>query len=109
MVLRRAAAGRLPDRRGDHPRGDRPWGEASRAGSAAGMAAGSPDRQAQMTKRPLKDDLAQGFDSIDSALEALGQGQMIVVLDDEIRENEGDLIIATDKKDYWVLVKRSTW
>lgn len=40
---------------------------------------------------------AQGFDSIESALEALSQGQMIVVLDDEKRENEGDLIMAADK------------
>lgn len=44
-----------------------------------------------------EDDLAQGFDSIESALEALSQGQMVVVLDDEKRENEGDLIIAADK------------
>ncbi len=44
-----------------------------------------------------EDTLAQGFDGIESALEALSQGQMIVVLDDEKRENEGDLIMAADK------------
>ena len=38
-----------------------------------------------------------GFDSIESALEALRQGHMVVVLDDEDRENEGDLIMAADK------------
>ena len=38
-----------------------------------------------------------GFDSIESALEALRQGGMVVVLDDEDRENEGDLIMAADK------------
>ncbi len=38
-----------------------------------------------------------GFDSIESALEALRQGNMVVVLDDEDRENEGDLIMAADK------------
>ena len=38
-----------------------------------------------------------GFDSIESALEALRRGEMVVVLDDEDRENEGDLIMAADK------------
>ena len=38
-----------------------------------------------------------GFDSIESALEALRKGEMVVVLDDEKRENEGDLIMAADK------------
>ena len=37
------------------------------------------------------------FDSIASALEALRRGKMVVVLDDEDRENEGDLIMAADK------------
>ena len=44
-----------------------------------------------------EESLAEGFDSIESALEALSRGQMIVVLDDEKRENEGDLIMAADK------------
>ncbi len=34
------------------------------------------------------------FDSIDAALEALRRGEVIVVVDDEHRENEGDLIGA---------------
>lgn len=38
-----------------------------------------------------------GFDSIASALEDLAAGKFVVVLDDEDRENEGDLIIAGDK------------
>lgn len=38
-----------------------------------------------------------GFDSIQHALEALRRGDMVVVLDDEDRENEGDLIMAADK------------
>ncbi|PMS25526.1 bifunctional 3,4-dihydroxy-2-butanone-4-phosphate synthase/GTP cyclohydrolase II [Paraburkholderia rhynchosiae] len=33
-------------------------------------------------------------DSIESALEAIAQGRMVVVVDDEDRENEGDLIMA---------------
>ncbi len=36
-------------------------------------------------------------DSIDEALEALRQGEIIVVMDDEDRENEGDFIIAAEK------------
>lgn len=34
------------------------------------------------------------FDSIPDALEAMRQGEFVVVLDDEGRENEGDLIAA---------------
>ncbi|MFV3076900.1 3,4-dihydroxy-2-butanone-4-phosphate synthase [Niveispirillum fermenti] len=35
-----------------------------------------------------------GFDTIDEALAAIAGGQMVVVLDDKHRENEGDLIMA---------------
>lgn len=37
------------------------------------------------------------FDSIDSAVAEIERGNFVVVLDDEDRENEGDLIIAADK------------
>ncbi len=43
------------------------------------------------------DEPAPGFDSIREALEDLAAGKFLVVLDDEDRENEGDLIIAADK------------
>lgn len=36
------------------------------------------------------------MDSIEDALDALASGEMVVVLDDKGRENEGDLIIAAD-------------
>lgn len=36
------------------------------------------------------------FNSIDEALEALRAGEMIVVVDDEDRENEGDLLMAAE-------------
>ncbi|MCL4494332.1 MAG: bifunctional 3,4-dihydroxy-2-butanone-4-phosphate synthase/GTP cyclohydrolase II [Firmicutes bacterium] len=36
------------------------------------------------------------FNTIDEALEALRRGEMIVVVDDENRENEGDLLMAAD-------------
>jgi len=40
---------------------------------------------------------AFAFDDMASALEAFGRGEFLVVMDDESRENEGDLIIAGDK------------
>ena len=37
------------------------------------------------------------FDSIESAVDAIRRGQMIIVTDDADRENEGDLIMAAEK------------
>ena len=37
------------------------------------------------------------FDSVEEVLDAFRRGEMIVVTDDENRENEGDLIIASEK------------
>src|SRR5688572_32045421 len=39
----------------------------------------------------------EGFCSIEEAIEELRQGRMIVMVDDEHRENEGDLVIAAEK------------
>lgn len=39
---------------------------------------------------------AEGFNSIPEALTDLAQGKFVVVLDDESRENEGDLIMAAE-------------
>ncbi len=38
-----------------------------------------------------------GLDSIDDIVAAIGAGEMVVILDDEERENEGDLIMAATK------------
>ena len=38
-----------------------------------------------------------GFAKIEDAIEDIRQGKMLVVVDDEDRENEGDLIVAADK------------
>ena len=46
---------------------------------------------------PDRDQARPGIDSIDSALEALRRGEIIVVVDDEERENEGDFIVAAEK------------
>ena len=37
------------------------------------------------------------LDSIEDALSDFRQGKMIIVVDDEDRENEGDLIVAAEK------------
>ncbi|KDN40176.1 hypothetical protein K437DRAFT_227481 [Tilletiaria anomala UBC 951] len=37
-----------------------------------------------------------GFNTIDSALESFSRGEFVIVLDDEDRENEGDLIVAAE-------------
>jgi 3,4-dihydroxy 2-butanone 4-phosphate synthase/GTP cyclohydrolase II len=39
----------------------------------------------------------EGFCTIEEALEELRQGRMIILVDDEYRENEGDLVIAAEK------------
>jgi len=38
-----------------------------------------------------------GFSSIDEAIEDIKNGKMVIVVDDEARENEGDLIMAAEK------------
>lgn len=51
-----------------------------------------PNGKAQELRRPLA-----GFDSIEDALRDFAEGRLIIVLDNEERENEGDLIMAADK------------
>jgi len=47
--------------------------------------------QGEMAKA---EDLSSAFSSIDDALEEIRNGRMVVVCDDEDRENEGDLVMA---------------
>ena len=42
----------------------------------------------------LQDQSSFRFDDIDAAIQAFKAGAMLVVVDDEDRENEGDLIMA---------------
>ena len=42
------------------------------------------------------DDATPGFDRVSEAIEEIKKGNFVVVLDDEDRENEGDLIIAAN-------------
>ena len=64
---------------------------------AAQLHGKSPFHTIMQRKRKDLDVPSDGFDSIDVALEALRQGVPVVVLDDEDRENEGDLIVSGDK------------
>ncbi|WP_226337020.1 3,4-dihydroxy-2-butanone-4-phosphate synthase [Arthrobacter sp. UM1] len=47
-----------------------------------------------MTDEPLNDDIL--LDSVEDAVEAMRRGEMVVVVDDLDRENEGDIIVAAD-------------
>jgi 3,4-dihydroxy 2-butanone 4-phosphate synthase/GTP cyclohydrolase II len=40
---------------------------------------------------------SQAFDSIESAIRDIADGKMVIVTDDESRENEGDLVMAASK------------
>ena len=37
------------------------------------------------------------FDSVSEALSDIAEGKMVIVTDDESRENEGDLVMAASK------------
>ena len=47
--------------------------------------------------RPVRPSQPSAFASIEDAVAALRAGRMIIVVDDEDRENEGDLTLAADK------------
>ena len=49
------------------------------------------------TKTNTKSNFNTAFSSIDDALEDLKNGKLIIVVDDEDRENEGDFIIPAEK------------
>ena len=43
--------------------------------------------------------MADEFSKIEDALQALRDGRVIIVVDDEDRENEGDFVAAAEKVD----------
>ncbi len=49
------------------------------------------------------------FSTIDQAIQAIAQGKMVIVIDDEDRENEGDLICATENIDAEKINFMLTW
>ena len=50
------------------------------------------NRPTEVCNPPVRSAFA--FDSMEDALAAFARGEFLVVMDDENRENEGDLIIA---------------
>jgi len=45
----------------------------------------------------MSEEFHDAFDSVENAIEAIAQGKIVIVTDDETRENEGDLIFAAEK------------
>lgn len=66
----------------------------------------SPSAQASTSASALQtDESSPKFDSIDSAIQDIAEGKFVIVLDDENRENEGDLICSADK----ITSKQMAW
>jgi hypothetical protein len=55
----------------------------------------SPHRKAPKERTPPVRN-AFAFDTVESAIAAIARGEFVVVMDDESRENEGDLIISAE-------------
>ena len=55
-------------------------------------ATASSSRPQELPDAPVRTEFA--FDPIEDAIDAFSRGEFVVVMDDEGRENEGDLIIA---------------
>ena len=58
----------------------------------------SPDGEARATgePRPIGDAPSAGMSGVDELAAELSAGRMVIILDDEDRENEGDLIMAAE-------------
>ncbi len=48
------------------------------------------------TTEPSEPSPRRGFDPVEQGIEAIRRGEIIIVVDDEHRENEGDLVCAAD-------------
>ncbi len=44
--------------------------------------------------RSILEDMSTGFDTIEDAIEDIKAGKVVIVVDDEDRENEGDFVTA---------------
>src|SRR4051794_18196673 len=68
----------------------------AREGRAGGGRWASPCREAgRRTEAPMSS-AAEGFCTVEEALEELRRGRLIVLVDDEHRENEGDLVAVAE-------------
>jgi 3,4-dihydroxy 2-butanone 4-phosphate synthase/GTP cyclohydrolase II len=57
----------------------------------------SKEKKESIEMSELEQNQQNNFSSIEDAMEDVLQGKMIVIVDDEDRENEGDLMIASEK------------
>ncbi len=48
-------------------------------------------------KIQVRESVSSSFDPVESVIEAIGRGELVIVVDDEARENEGDLVLAAEK------------
>ena len=55
----------------------------------------SGELERERSKRPVG--RRDAFGTVDEAIESFNAGRMVIVVDDEDRENEGDLAIAAEK------------
>jgi len=60
----------------------------------SGPISGGPDRRTLVT---VVDPMAYEFSKIEDALEAIAAGRVVIVVDDERRENEGDFVVAAER------------
>jgi len=61
------------------------------------MRTGSGSEASCLASRRHRGDVARSFARIEDALKDVRQGKLIIVVDDESRENEGDLVCAAEK------------
>lgn len=58
-----------------------------------------------LSKEPYPDNVKTSFDSVKDAVEAYKNGEFVIVMDDEGRENEGDLVIPA----YGITAEQMAW
>ena len=69
---------------------------ARRAGQPGGRHRGQVRGEARGSARLVSDTTTTPFATVEEALEDIAAGRMVVVVDDEDRENEGDLVMAAE-------------
>ena len=73
--------------------------------SPASVKGASAKRPIEVVDPPVRENFT--FDTMEDALASFARGEFLVVMDDENRENEGDLIIAaslcTTEKMAWMI------
>ena len=61
------------------------------------MAQKKPGQRRRRSRSPRAPDAAARLRAVEAAVAAIRRGEMVIVVDDEDRENEGDLTMAAEK------------